>query len=220
MKSGHPLDLQTWHRRANFEHFRSFDQPFFQICAPVTVGPTWDFCRAQGVPYSLACWFLIRRAANQIEPFRYRLRGTGVWVHGPVGVSMTVLRPDDSFAICRLPRVDRFEAFVPEAKVAVQNALRPETGMDVRPEDDGLLHGSTLPWLRFTSITHARETSATDSVPKIVVGRVGEDHRGVLTMPVAVDVHHALMDGLHVARFLECFEALLAQPEVQLADSA
>ena len=44
-----------------------------------------------------------------------------------------------------------------------------------------------------------------DSIPRIVCGRCSED-RGRWVMPVAVEVHHGLVDGLDVARFLERFE--------------
>ena len=36
-------------------------------------------------------------------------------------------------------------------------------------------------------------------------------------MPVSVSAHHALMDGLHVARFLEALEADFSDPGQVLA---
>ena len=37
-------------------------------------------------------------------------------------------------------------------------------------------------------------------------------------MPLSVEVHHALMDGLHVGRFVEGFEAALQEPQAWLAN--
>jgi chloramphenicol O-acetyltransferase len=34
-----------------------------------------------------------------------------------------------------------------------------------------------------------------------------------MTMPVSVEVHHALVDGLQVSRFLDVFQEDLEQPE-------
>jgi chloramphenicol O-acetyltransferase type A len=48
-------------------------------------------------------------------------------------------------------------------------------------------------------------------VPKIVFGRHREAG-GRRWMPVSVEVHHALVDGLHVGRFFERFQALLDDP--------
>jgi chloramphenicol O-acetyltransferase type A len=36
-------------------------------------------------------------------------------------------------------------------------------------------------------------------------------------MPLSVEVHHALMDGLHVGQFVQGFEAALADPMAWLA---
>ena len=47
-----------------------------------------------------------------------------------------------------------------------------------------------------------------DDRPKIAFGRFREEG-GRLLMPVAIDVHHALCDGVHVGRFFERFQAQL-----------
>jgi chloramphenicol O-acetyltransferase type A len=65
---------------------------------------------------------------------------------------------------------------------------------------------TTLPWLAFTAFTHARGQG--DDRPKLAFGRFTEQ-AGRLLMPVAVDVHHALCDGVHVGRFFEQLQARL-----------
>ena len=35
-------------------------------------------------------------------------------------------------------------------------------------------------------------------------------------MPFSVEVHHALMDGLHVGRYIERMEEMLATPDAYL----
>ncbi|RYG03106.1 MAG: hypothetical protein EOO02_09150 [Chitinophagaceae bacterium] len=67
-------------------------------------------------------------------------------------------------------------------------------------------HLSALPWLNFTSISHARAFSFPDSCPKISFGKLSEVE-GKSLMPVSIHVHHGLMDGFHVAQFVERFEA-------------
>ncbi len=208
---GHLLDLDAWSRRAQYDFFRTYEQPFFQVCAEVQVSATWRRCREEGHSFFLASWFLCVQAANDVVPFRCRLREEGVWVHERVGLATTVLREDESFAFCHLPDLPTFGAFAGPAAEVVRSACLPASTMDDRPDDDALIHGSTLPWLRFTGFSHARRASARDSIPKIVFGRVSQDHRGEHLMPVAVDVHHALMDGIHVARFFQRLEALFVE---------
>jgi len=78
-----------------------------------------------------------------------------------------------------------------------------------------LIHFTTLPWISFTSFSHARNWGRDDSVPKIAFGRFTK-MEGSLLLPMSVEVHHALMDGLHVGRFVNHMEAALVKPEIAL----
>lgn len=205
-----PLDLETWPRKAQFEWFRRYELPFFNICAEVPATAVRAACRASGASFDLACWFACQQVVNALEPFRYRLRGDGVIVHDRISVSIARAAADETFVFCYVPWADDFAAFVAGAGEALAKQ-QPGAPLDARPEVDDVIHGTTLPWLRFTSLSHARRLDATDAVPKIAFGRCtpsgGDD-----MLPVSVEVHHALMDGVHVARFFERFAALLAEP--------
>ncbi|HAN77810.1 MAG TPA: chloramphenicol acetyltransferase, partial [Bacteroidales bacterium] len=47
-----------------------------------------------------------------------------------------------------------------------------------------------------------------DSIPKISFGKFFKEN-DKLWLPVAVHAHHGLMDGLHVAKFIEKFQYYL-----------
>nr|HRC84111.1 CatA-like O-acetyltransferase [Thermoanaerobaculia bacterium] len=80
--------------------------------------------------------------------------------------------------------------------------------LEPRWDRDDLIHYSVLPWVAFTSFAHARKHNPGDSVPKIVFGR-HQDRAGRRLLPVSVEVHHALVDGLHVGRFFARFQHYL-----------
>jgi chloramphenicol O-acetyltransferase type A len=75
-----------------------------------------------------------------------------------------------------------------------------------------LIRFSVLPWLDFSSISHARDFAQEDSAPRITFGKITEAE-GQHTMPVSIHAHHALVDGLHVAQFVEHFQNFLNVPE-------
>jgi chloramphenicol O-acetyltransferase type A len=209
--SGRFLDVEGWSRRDAFRFFMAYEQPFFNVCAEVELGPTLAWCRARGASSSLACWYVCLLAINAVEPMRYRLRGDQVWVHDQLSVATTVLNEDETFRFCYLPYADSFAAFCASAQAAMASEEAP---MDGRPEEDALIHGSTLPWLRFTSVAHARRIGpAADSTPKVVFGRYTKRPDGGASVPVSIEVHHALMDGLHVARVFEALEQRFMEPE-------
>ncbi len=75
-----------------------------------------------------------------------------------------------------------------------------------------MIRYSVLPWFDFTSVSHARDFPRGDSAPLITFGKITEavSRR---TMPVSIHAHHALVDGLHVAQFVEKFQQALDAPE-------
>ena len=212
----HELNLATWPRREQFYFFKDYDLPFFNVCADLDVSELRNHLKRQGGSFFLASLFLSMRAANRVEPFRYRMRGEKVVVHEVVHGGSTVLRADDTFGFCYFNFQPDFGDFERSAQ-AVLTRFR-SGAPRLNPEDnrDDLIHYSVLPWVSFTSFSHARRFKTGDTVPKMVFGKFYERDRRWL-MPVSVEVHHGLMDGLHVGRFFEAFQADLADPAACLA---
>ena len=214
--SGRWLDLSTWPRRDTYEFFLSYEQPLTSVCATVPVGALLDYCKAQGHSFFLASWYLALRALSSVENLRMRLREEGVYVHERLYLSTTVLRSDETFGFCHIPYTETFAEFSARGRHAMALTLARTQPLDLLEGRDDAVYGSTLPWLRMTGITHAHRVPNQSSVPKLVFGKYGRED-GTVTMPVALEVHHALCDGLHLARFYQGFEALLTLPEESLS---
>lgn len=210
------LDLDRWPRHSLFHFFRGYDQPFFNVCVQPDVTALRRLCRSEGLSFVLAYHFLALRAAQEVEPFRYRLRGERVLIHDRLDIGTTVLFEGERFAFCYFEHHERFAPFAEKAEAALAELRAGGGPLEPRDDRDDLLHCSVLPWIAFTSFAHARRAGREDSVPKLVFGQCREDGAGALRMPVSVEVHHALMDGVHVGRFLERLEASFARPEAPL----
>jgi chloramphenicol O-acetyltransferase type A len=210
------LDLETWPRRSAFEFFRGFDVPCFNLCTRLDVSRLKQAVKESGVgSLSLAYHFIAIRLANEIAPFRYRLEGERVRVHAQVHGSTTVLREDQSFGFVTLEHQRDFATFAAQGDAAIALASRPDAPFEPTEHGTATVHLTTLPWVHFSSYSNARKWGPHDSIPKIAFGRIDAqgDH---LWMPLSVEVHHALMDGLHVGRFIQQFEAALCESDVWL----
>lgn len=210
------LEMNTWPRRAVFDFFRGFDIPCFNICTRLDVSALRGAVRASGTgSLSLAYHYIAIRLANEIAPFRYRLEGDRVRVHDVVYGSTTVLRGDETFGFATLPYHPDYATFAAQAADSIDRARHPDAQFEPGGDDTATLHMTTLPWMHFTSYSNARQRGLHDSIPKIAFGRIDADG-GRQWMPLSVEVHHALMDGLHVGRFIEGFEAALREPDAWL----
>ena len=208
------LDLEGWKRRRHFEFFRHYERPWFNLCADVDVTALTARCdEPDGPSFFLASLWLSLLAANEIEEFRYRLRDEQVVVYPVIDGGSTVLMPDETFAFAYFDYDPSFPAFAAEGARELERVKSGPGGLDPRTDRDDTIHYSVIPWVSFSSFSHARHRTADPSVPKIVFGK----HRwagGRRLLPVSVEVHHALVDGLHVGRFYQRFEELASRPEV------
>lgn len=203
---GHFLDLDRWKRGQHFDHYRRMAQPFFSVCVDVDVTASLDMCRREGRSFFLVSLHCVLRAANETSAMRLRMRGDRVWLHDSVRISSTVMRDDETFGFARLAPTDDREAFEREGVAEIERVRR--DGTLLPDDDDAVIYHSTLPWLRFTAFSNALPLGE-DSIPRVVFGRYSQDGSR-WRMPVAVEVHHALVDGIDVARFIERFENHLA----------
>src|SRR4029453_6482156 len=205
---GHAIDLATWKRRQHYQHFRGYRQPFFSVCVNMDATRLWRLSRPHGgPPFFLTSLFLMLRAANATEAFRLRLRKRGVWRHDRVAVGPTLMRPDETFGFVRLEPAGTLRQFASRGRAVIAAAEGQSGLVSNRRAGDDIIFHSVLPWLRFTSVTNALPGKG-DSIPRILFGRCVREGKRV-KMPVSVEVHHALVDGLDVARFFERFAANL-----------
>lgn len=206
------IDLENWHRRELFEFFIGYTNPYFNVCTKLDVTDLLAFVRDQpGVKVSLAVHYFALRIANEIEPFRYRLKDGKIIVYDVINGGTTVLLPNESFAYAYYDYHQDFDRFIAEMGKAVDD-IRNDTGPLKPTTRDDVIYHTTLPWISFTSFSHARTPGRGDSVPRFVFGKFTKENERVV-MPFSVEVHHALMDGLHVGGYLARFEEALADPE-------
>ena len=207
------LDVNNWARRDQFEFFRGFDKPYFNICTRVDVTRLVELVQGRsGISVSMAYHYFALRAANEIEPFRYRLRDGKVFVHDVIHGGTTVFLPNEAFTLAYFDYVEDFEKFVSDAGCAIEDARNSDGAFRPRNDDDGRIHFTVLPWISFTSFSHARNWSTEDSIPKIAFGKFARENQRTL-LPVSVEVHHALMDGFTVGNYLSRLEEMLSDPE-------
>jgi chloramphenicol O-acetyltransferase type A len=161
--------------------------------------------------HSFFAWYLHKSlmAVNAIEEFRLRIIDKEVVLFDEVHASTTIGREDRTFGVTFVPYSKDFGGFLKSLNQEIEGVQNSE-GLRLNPEAQrrDVIHYSSIPWIRFTGLTHPRRFYSDESEPKISFGKIFEDRRKWL-MPVSVFIHHGLADGIHIGLYLELFQKLM-----------
>ncbi|NMM48270.1 chloramphenicol acetyltransferase [Marinigracilibium pacificum] len=204
------LDIDNWNRREHYHFFKSFDEPFYGLTADVKCTGGYKWCKANEESFSLFYMHSILKAVNSVKAFRLRITDEDKVVEfESIGISSTVLRDDKTFGFSNIAYNDDFKVFNKMVNKEFER-VKNSSGLDVSKNTIDVIHFSSIPWVKFTSISHARTFGTKDSCPKISVGKL-TDISGEKVIPVSVHVHHALVDGYDVGLFFQALENNLNQ---------
>ena len=201
------LNLDTWNRKEHFLFFKQMEEPFFGITTTIDCSNAYD--KAKELNISFFTYYLHKTlvAANAIENFRYRIIDDEIYIFDTIDASATILREDKTFGFSLIEYSNNINDFAEITKTEIAR-IQNTTGLFTRDFQENLIHFSALPWLNFTSFSHARSFTFPDSCPKISFGKMMIEN-GKKTMSMSVHVHHGLMDGYHVSQFVNYFQELM-----------
>ncbi len=210
------LKLNTWSRFEHYKFYQGAEQPWFNICCTVNVSILHAYCKKQNLSFFHAYLYLTQLAINSSEPFKYRIVENEVRVYRDIAISIAVIGADEMLRFCELNYLLPFCEFTQHAKKHEQHVkAKPFTAMAPNANEirQDVIHMSVLPWFNFTSFSNARYSNTGNSIPKVVFGKCHEKE-GEMLMPVSVEVHHGMMDGLHVSQFVGKLQGMFDSPEI------
>ncbi len=200
------ININEWSRKPQFDLFKTYENPFFNITANVDVTNLVNFCKNNGESFFLNSLFIGAKVNNEIEEFRLRIRGDEIIIHDKINFGAPVMHENKTFTFCYFKYLDDRKEFIENAEVSLKNE-KENPSFNPRHNEDDIIHFSVLPWINFTSIKHARRIPVTDSVPKIVYGKYTKMGDKFM-MPISLELHHALLDGYHAGLFYQMWEEI------------
>ena len=201
------LDLAAYPRRAHFDYFRQMTNPYLSVTASCDITALRRLTQERGLPFFLTVLHCAINAANAVPELRQRIRGEGIVEYDRCLSSHTVALPDGTYCYCRLEADRPFADFLPYA-AAEQARVKEAPSLEDGEDGESLFFVSCVPWLSYTALTQPTPTPA-DSNPRITWGR-WHRQEGRTLLPMTLLANHALVDGIHIARFYENLDRELA----------
>jgi chloramphenicol O-acetyltransferase type A len=203
------IDIENWDRKEHFLFFSEFSEPFFGVTTRVVCTRAYERAKQKGISFFLYYLYRALKAVNAIDYFRYRIIDGQVYEFETINASPTISRSNGTFGFSYLAYCEQEEEFYQNAEQEIEVVKKSHT-LFPAVSGENVIHFSAIPWIDFSSVSHARNFAHPDSCPKISFGKLMEVN-GVKSMAVSIHVHHALMDGFHVGQFIEQFQALLEE---------
>lgn len=200
------LDIDRWPRREHFQFFNSFDEPYHGVTIRLDCTAAYQRAKQRGVSFFLYCIYQTLFASQQIEAFRLRIEQDEVFLYKRIDAGSVVDRSDGTFGYGLFPYNEDLDQFLAAANREMQR-VRNTTGLP-RTTTNNLIRYSVLPWIDFTSLSHARSYSIRDSCPRITFGKM-TGQSGKRSMPLSIHVNHALVDGRPLGQYLELLQDLM-----------
>jgi chloramphenicol O-acetyltransferase type A len=204
------LDIESWERKNHYNYFKSLDYPHFSICANVDITNFMKFIKNKGYLFFTAFLYVSTKAANDIKEFRYRIREDQVVEHEVVSPSFTLMTSKDVFSFCAVRFTNDFHLFINNTAAQIEK-VKNLVNIEDEPGKDDLLYVTSIPWVSFTNITHPIHMNPVDSIPRISWGKYFEEN-GRIKLPLSIQVHHALVDGVHVGEYYKLVQEMLDEP--------
>ena len=202
------VDMSREPRAAQFDYFMSLPNPHAAVTANCDITHLHRVVKERGYPFFLSLLYCAIHAANSIPEFRRRIKDGQVVEFENCLSSHTVALDNGAYCYCELDCSRPFDEFLP---YAAEKVARAKAHPVLADETDTLqlYFVSSLPWISFTALQHPT-TGPLDSNPRITFGKFFEQD-GRILLPLNLELHHALADGIHFARFYEAFHRLVSE---------
>ncbi|HRH16751.1 MAG TPA: CatA-like O-acetyltransferase [Aquabacterium sp.] len=202
-----PIDLTTYPRADILRAFMHRQMPQISVTCEVDVTAIRRGCDAAGVSFFLGMSHAVSRAIHAVPQFRHRVIDGTLCEYERTDPGYTVAREGDLFSFCDGLYLEDFRAYCREARARME-AVKVAPDLSVGPKHH-LFFISSVPWLNFTAFTHPYDPVYA-YIPVITLGQFVTRGDAVV-MPVAVQVHHGVVDGIHLARFYEALNLAIQQ---------
>ncbi len=198
------IDLATYPRAEILKAFADRAMPQLSVTCDVDVTHIRQVCQAQARSFFLGMSYAVSCAVQSVAAFRQRVIDGVLHEYDRTDPGYTVAREGGLFSFCDGLHLDDFEAYCREAQARMA-AVKQAPDLSVGAKHH-MFFITTVPWLSFTAFTHPYDPLYA-YIPVITLGKfTPRDDRWV--MPVAVQAHHGVVDGIHLAQFYEALGAV------------
>ena len=197
-----PVDLSCWARKEHFEVFQTFAQSTFNQTVLLDITALLKHIKEVGWKFYPTIIFLLSKVVNRHTEFRMAIKDNELVIWNEVHPSYTIFHNEtETFSSLWSHYDGNIHHF---QHVYAENMARYGNNLSYWPKGESLeniFFVSAIPWVSFTSFNINVANMQNFFSPMFTIGKY-YNQDGKVLLPLAIQVHHSVCDGFHVARLI------------------
>lgn len=201
------VNRQTWERAEHFDHYLKVPCTY-SVTTDIEISAVLKTVKANGGKLYPKLIHLITALVNQHSEFRMSLLEGELVIWETVNPSYTIFHPEnDTFSAIWTEYNKDYQRFLANYQED-QRLFSQKLGLFTKPQLPlNHINISSLPWVEFKGFNLTIEANSQYLAPIFTMGRFRQEGAQVW-LPLAIQVHHAVIDGFHVSRFINELQAI------------
>ncbi|MEH0885329.1 type A chloramphenicol O-acetyltransferase [Enterobacter sp. UNJFSC 003] len=196
------VDLSSWARKEHFEVFQGFAQSTFNMTVQLDITVLIKHIKEVGWKFYPTIIFLLSKIVNRHAEFRMAIKNNELVIWNEIHPSYTIFHKETETFSSLWSHYDgnihHFQKMYSEDAARYCNTLAYWPKKESR---ENIFFVSGIPWVSFTSFNVNVANMKNFFAPMFTLGKyIYQD--GKIVLPLAVQVHHSVCDGFHVARLI------------------
>lgn len=203
------IDVDKWNRKEYYIHYMNELRCTYSLTVNIDITGLRAIVKEMGKRIYPVQIYMIATVVNQYQEFRMDTNSygkLGYW--DEVNPSYTVFNKNSETFSSIWTNYNRvFSRFYDSCiedidKYSQSTSLKPKQN-----EPSNIFTISVLPWVNFTGFNINVFNEGQYLLPIFTIGKFIETENSVL-MPLSIQVHHAICDGIHLGKFVELLQNL------------
>lgn len=197
------IDVSKWKRKEYFDHYLNQVTCTYSMTLNLDLTDLLHEIKKKRIKLYPAMIYLLSVIVNKHDEFRTALDSKGhVGIFDLLHPSYTIFQKDnETFTNVWTEYSPSFSEFYKQYLLDIENYAKINSFIAKPNVPENVFNISSIPWVSFTGFNLNLPKVTDYLLPIFTMGKYFEQN-GKIWLPIAIQVHHAVCDGFHIAKFV------------------
>ncbi|NME36754.1 MULTISPECIES: type A chloramphenicol O-acetyltransferase [Fusobacterium] len=203
----HKINLETWNRKEIFKLYSNDVPCTFSLTTDIDISSLIPKLKEKNIKFFPVILYALSYIVNCQKEFKMNLdKDSNIGFYDVVNPSYTFFHKDnESFSNLWTEFSENFEEFYKNYQKDVEIYGKNKSFIGKPQIENNLFNVSSIPWTTFTGFNLNLKNGYNYYPPIFTFGKYFTENNKIL-LPLAIQVHHGVCDGYHVAKFINSLQ--------------